>query len=71
MRKSEYAQKINRLIRLKIQEIIDGCLFCQGKKKDRDGVRGCMEHAALFNDMVLHPQKYQEELLRPGEPGKE
>lgn len=63
-----FRKRINRLVRLKVREIRDGCLACQGKGTDRDGTRGCAEHQALITDMTLHPRKYADELLKPGAP---
>lgn len=62
----EFAKKVNRLIRVKVREIIDGCLACQGLATDRQGCGGCSTHSRLINDMVLHPMKYATELLNPG-----
>lgn len=67
MEPKKFRSRVNRLVRLKVKEIVDGCLKCQGLIKDIDGHYGCSEHADLINDMYLHPKKYAKELLKPGD----
>ena len=63
----EFRRRLSRLMRVKIQEIKDGCLLCQGKAKASDGTLGCGKHQQLFISMTLNPRKYADELLRPGD----
>jgi len=69
MRKPDFERQIDKLVQIKVREIIDGCLYCQGVKKNHDGTLGCNEHQQLIVDMVLNPRKYAKE-LRTAEPIK-